>query len=93
MLRGMIILLALLGFVVCVGLAAAQEQKEEGVLGRVKSVLPRSGEKACGPKEGAGMMEKVKAALPGAEDKGAAPKEGAGIMEGEKDVVPAESGK
>ena len=64
MLRGMIILLALLGFVVCVGLAAAQEQKEEGVLGRVKSVLPRSGEKACGPKEGAGIMEGEKDVVP-----------------------------
>ena len=60
MMRGMVIALALIAFVVCVGLATAQEQKEEGILGKVKSVLPGSGEKACTKKEGAGMMEKVK---------------------------------
>jgi hypothetical protein len=93
MLRGTIIVLALLALVVCIGLAGAQEQKEEGVIGRVKGVLPGTEEKACTKKEGAGMMEKVKTALPGAEENGAAPKEGTDIIEEEKGVVPAESGK
>ena len=64
MLRGTIIVLALLALVVCVGLAGAQEQKEEGILGKMKGVLPGTGEKACGQKEGTGIMEKVKDLVP-----------------------------
>ena len=93
MLRGTIIVLALLALVVCVGLAGAQEQKEEGILGKMKGVLPGTGEKACGQKEGTGIMEKMKGVLPGGEEKGAAQKEGTGIMEKVKDLVPAGSGK
>jgi hypothetical protein len=92
--RNVIIGVALIALAVCLGLAGAQEEKSEGMLGRVKGVISGSEEKTPTPKTcSGGAMEKVKSALPGSEEKAAAPKEGAGILEKVKDVIPGESGK
>ncbi|MEJ2745451.1 MAG: hypothetical protein P8123_07190, partial [bacterium] len=88
MMRGIVIALMLLAFVACVGLVAAQEQKEEGIMGKVKKVLPGGDKKACTKKEGPGMMEKVKEALPGGKEKAATKEERTGMMEKMKKLLP-----
>jgi len=91
--RVALIMFACAAVALCVGLVGAQEQKSEGLMGKVKEIIPGSEEKGAAKMEGAGTMEKMKGAPPGSEEKGAAEMEGAGTMERVKGVMPGESGK
>jgi hypothetical protein len=79
--RSAIIVVTLLGFVCCVGLAKAQP-KEEGVMGKMKSMMPGSEEKAPG------MMEKAKEVGTGEGWMKEGEKPAGGMMEKVKEIVP-----
>lgn len=81
MIRGVVVAAALLSLVAYAGLAGAQEQNDEGILGKVKSVLP-------GEKDTAGAQKAADETAQSAQEGAAATqKEGAGFMDKVKGVV------
>jgi len=63
--RVALIMFACAAVALCVGLVGAQEQKSEGLMGKVKEIIPGSEEKGAAEMEGAGTMERVKGVMPG----------------------------
>jgi hypothetical protein len=65
----MVTVVALAALVISMGLAGAEEQKAEGVMGAIKNIVPGSSDEAATKKEGEGMLDKMKGMLPGGEKK------------------------
>lgn len=84
--RVMVAVVGLAALVVAMGLASAQEQKAEGVMGAIKDVIPGGSEQPAAQKEGEGLLDKVKGAI-SSSDKPATEAEGKGLLEKAKSAV------
>ena len=83
--RVMVAVVALAALVISMGLAGAQEQKTEGVMGAIKNIVPGGSDEAAAKKEGEGMLDKMKGMLSGSEKK-----EGEGLLDKAKSAVSGE---
>ncbi len=80
--RVMVAVVALAALVISMGLAGAQEQKTEGVMGAIKNIVPGGSDEAAAKKEGEGMLDKMKGMLSGSEKK-----EGEGLLDKAKSAI------
>ena len=93
MVRVTVVVLALTALVLSVGLAKAQEQKSEGIVGAIKDVVPGMGEKkdaaaADTSAESKGLLDKAKGLIDKKEAESAASsKEGKGLLDKAKEAI------
>ncbi|MCX6356758.1 MAG: hypothetical protein NT045_02605 [Candidatus Aureabacteria bacterium] len=89
MLRGTTVVCAVFILAMLIGVAGAQEQKDGGMLGKVKSIIPGTGEKAPAVSEGAAVADTADGVVPAAGEQGAvAEKQAPGMMDKMKGMMP-----